>query len=150
MRVLDAQKDDVVGAALLEAGPHAVDLRDKSVEAETLLELSIIPSRPHGQRPTGPERRVRGSDACVVVELVIGRRRERRGTVVHVQQYRVESAGVCTKHVADVPDIDPNTAVVQRVSCQRPERPAVPLDDRRHELGHRHHRVRREQIQRRT
>ena len=80
VRVLDTQKDDVAGTALLEAGPHAVDLRDKPVEAETLLELSIIPGRPHGQRPTGPERRVRGSDAGVVVEPVIGRRRERRGT----------------------------------------------------------------------
>ncbi len=50
MRVLETEEDGVLGAALVEAGPHAVDVCVKPVEAETLLELSILPGRPHGQR----------------------------------------------------------------------------------------------------
>ncbi len=81
-------------STLLETCAHAVDLGDKPVEAKTLLEFPVLPGRPHGQRPAHLEGRVCGGDAGVVVEAIIVERREGVGAVVHVQENRIESAGV--------------------------------------------------------
>jgi hypothetical protein len=44
--------------------------------------------------------------------------------------------------------VNPHTLILQRVSRQGPERAAIPLHDRGHQLGYNHRRIRREEIER--
>ena len=71
--------------AFFEAGSHALHVRDESVEAQALLELTIFPGRPHDQSAPDPQRRERGGDSRVVVEPVIGRLGKCGWTVVDIQ-----------------------------------------------------------------
>ena len=61
--------------------------------------------------------------------------RQRRGTVVHVEQNRLEAGDARPNDRRHVPVLDAYARVVERTAGERSERAAVPLDDRRDQFG---------------
>src|SRR3954471_11363474 len=59
-------EDRMARPAFLQASTHLRDFHEKSVEAETLLELAVLPRRPHGQRSAGTQCRSRRGNAAIV------------------------------------------------------------------------------------
>src|SRR6202011_4201792 len=72
-----SKKDGVASASLFQARAHAGDLDAKSVIAQTLLELAVIPGRPDRQHAVDLQRGPRRSEAMVGVQPGVGRLGER-------------------------------------------------------------------------
>src|SRR4029077_8247323 len=72
-------EDGVARPASVQAGAHPRDFHEKSVEAETLFELPVVPRGPDGQRSAGTECGKGSGNAGIVVESgVVGGRERRR------------------------------------------------------------------------
>src|SRR5436190_4254926 len=71
-------EDGVTRPASLEAGAHPRDVHEKSVVAETLFELPVVPRGPDSQRSAGTECGKGSGDTAIVVEPCVVGGRERR------------------------------------------------------------------------
>jgi hypothetical protein len=88
------KEDGVARPPFVQPGAHSRDFHEKSVEAETLLELPVLPRRPDGERSARTQRsRCRGNAAIVVQPCIVGVG-ERRRAIVDVQEHHVEATGV--------------------------------------------------------
>src|SRR3954454_12833031 len=88
------KEDGVAWSSFAQPGAHPRDFHEQSVEAETLLELAVLPRRPDGQRSAGTQcSRCRGNPAVVVQSRVLGGGEGRR-SIVDVQEHHVEATGV--------------------------------------------------------
>ena len=77
-------------------------------------------------------------------------RGEGGGTVVDVEQHRVEAPPARAQRGGDVADLDLDALSFSGWPASGPERPAVPLDHRRHQLGDDDGGVRRQHVERRA
>ena len=123
------------GTAFLQAAADALHLDGEAGVTQALLELAILPRRPDRQHAAFSERRPRRCNPAVIVQAGVVGCREGGGTVVDVEEHRVEAPPARAQGGSDVADFDPDAFVFQRLTGERPERAAVPLDDGRHELG---------------
>ena len=87
-------ENGVARPTFLKAGAHPRDFHEKSVEAEALFELPVVPRRPDGERSAGTEGGKRRGNASIVVESRVVGGRERPRAVVRVEQRGVKAAGV--------------------------------------------------------
>lgn len=129
-----AEEDRVAGTALLQAGSHTFNLDAEPGVPETLLELPIVPGRPHGDHTIRLERVARGGDTPVVVQPSIVRLGERCRAIVDVEQHGIEASSARAQYVSDVTHFDPHAPVLQGMRCERAEGASVPFHHGGHEF----------------
>src|SRR4029453_8641387 len=101
----------VARPASVRAGAHPRDLHEKSVEAETLFELPVLPRRPDGQRSAGTEGGKGSGNASIVVESDVVGGRERRRAVVRVEQRDVKATGVRPQRETHIRGLNANAPI---------------------------------------
>ena len=115
-----------------------VRLHREGVVPQAVLEFTVVPRRPHGEDAGGLQRGTDHLEARVVVEAGIRGLRERGGAVVDIEQDGIEAGARGAEEDRDVAERHLGAAILERSSREIGERAAVPLHDRRHELGDHH------------
>jgi hypothetical protein len=104
-------EDRVARPASVQAGAHPRDFHDKSVEAETLFELPVVPRRPDGQGSAGTKCGKCSGNAGIVVESCVVGGRERPRAVVRVQEHDVKATGVRPQRETHIRSLDPDARI---------------------------------------
>ena len=102
--------------------------------AEPVLEFPVFPRRPDREDAGRFQRAADDLEARVVVEPGVAVLGERTRPVVDVEENRVEAGGAFPQRLRHVAERDLHAAIVERLFCQRRERPAIPGDDRLEQL----------------
>src|SRR4029079_10373064 len=108
-----AHENRVARTAFLEAGADTFHIHPEAVISEPLFELAIFPRGPDGKDAVRLQRRMAGLDAHVVIEPFIGQGRERRRSIVHVEEDGIESARVAAHYRANIVDHDFHASIVE-------------------------------------
>src|SRR4029453_719617 len=101
-----AQEDRVARAAALQAAAHALDFDLEPAVSQALFEPAVVPGRPDREDAADLERCARRRQPAVGIQTIVAGRTERRGTVVDVEQHRVEAIAARAENRADVADLD--------------------------------------------
>lgn len=144
------QKDGVAGTAAFQASAHLVYFNGKSAMPQALLEFPILASRPDGQHAIHFKSREGHGDSGIVIEAGVVGTSKSCGAVVDVQEHGVELEAPRAESDGDVIDLDAHACVFQGVTGEWSQGIAIPLDDRRGNLGYDDRGVRWEQIERRA
>ena len=105
-------EDGVTRPTFAQAGAHPRHVHEKSVEAETLFELAVVPGRPHGQRSAWAEGSKGCGNACIVVESRVVGGRERRRPIVSVQAHDVKATGVRPQRETYIRSLDADAPIL--------------------------------------
>src|SRR5207302_4874193 len=110
-RTLVRDEDGVARPASAQAGAHPRDFHEKSVEAETLFELPVVPRRPDGKRSAGTECGKGSGNAGIVVESCVVGGSERRRAVVRVEQHDIKATGVRPQRETHIRSLDADAPI---------------------------------------
>ena len=115
---------------------------------QSVREARIVLRRPHAEATTGTQRDACALETAHAVKRGVARCGERVGTVIDVEQDRVERGLLAMYHRSDVLDAHLDTRIVERTVREVREWTAIPRDDLGDELGDRDLRFRPERSER--
>lgn len=138
----------MAGTAAFQAAADMFHLDGEPAMAQALLELFVLSCGPDGQHAVALKSCEGDGDSAVVVEAGIVRAGEGGRAVVHIKEHGIELAAPRGECDGDVVDLDLYARIRKRISGERSERAAIPVDYGRHYFGDDNDRVRWEQIER--
>jgi hypothetical protein len=122
------EEDRVAGTALFQASADVLYLDGEPAMAQALLEFFVLSGGPDGQHAVALESGEGGGDSAVVVEAGIVRAGEGGRAIVYVEEHGVELAAPRSECDGDVVDLDLHARIYQRISGERAEGAAIPVD----------------------
>ena len=138
----------MAGTAAFQSAADVFHFDGESAMAQALLEFLVLSGGPDGQHAVALESGEGGGDSAVVVEAGVVRSGEGGRAVVHVKQHGVELAAPRGECDSDVIDLDLHARIRQRISGERAERAAIPVDYGGYYFGDDNARVRRQELER--